>query len=324
MTLSTPIFKHSRQTKTFYFQKIILNFVGKAVKFLSMQLESNGKTLSPPEAKPFIDINEVFRKKGGNLYHFIPKFLIRYLKKTIHEDELNDALRVFSDKQDFDFLKAILTERFTVDIEVKNEENIPSDGRYIIASNHPLGGLDGMALMHVVGRKRKDLKFFANDILLELPNLKNLFVPVNKHGRTNQENVRVIEELYESDQLVLIFPAGLVSRKQKGGIIKDLEWKKSFISKAIQHKRDVIPVYIEGKNSEFFYNLSRFRKRIGLNLNIEMLYLPDEMFRQADKKMTITFGKPVPYTFFTKSKNHREWAQWMKNKVYDMATEHEI
>lgn len=289
-----------------------------------MQLESNGKTSSPPEVKPFIDINEVFRKKGGKLYHFIPKFFIRYLKKTIHESELNDALRDYSDKQDFDFLRAILTERFTVDIDVRNEENIPADGRYIIASNHPLGGLDGMALMHVIGKKRKDLKFFANDILLELPNLKNLFVPVNKHGRTSQENVRIIEDLYESDQLVLIFPAGLVSRKQKGGIIKDLEWKKSFITKAIQHKRDIVPVYIEGRNSEFFYNLSKFRKKIGLNLNIEMLYLPDEMFRQADKKMTITFGKPVPYTIFTKSKNHREWAEWMKNKVYDMATEPDI
>jgi len=322
--ISSQSLSISRETKTFQFQKIILNFVVKAVKYVSMQLESNGKTSSPAEVKPFIDINEVFRKKGGKLYHFIPKFFIRYLKKTIHEDELNDALRVYSDKQDFDFLKAILTERFTVDIEVRNEENIPRDGRYIIASNHPLGGLDGMALMHVIGKKRKDLKFFANDILLELPNLKNLFVPVNKHGRTNQENVRIIEELYESDQLVLIFPAGLVSRKQKRGIIKDLEWKKSFITKAIQHKRDIVPVYIDGKNSEFFYNLSRFRKRIGLNLNIEMLYLPDEMFRQADKKMTITFGKPVPYTFFTKSKSHIEWAQWMKEKIYDMATEPDI
>ncbi len=289
-----------------------------------MQLESKGTNHTLPDEIPFIDINKVFRKKGGKLYHFIPKFLIRYLKKTIHENELNDILRIYSDKLDFDFLNSILTERFTVDIEVINEENIPKDGRYIIASNHPLGGLDGMALMHVIGKTRTDLKFFANDILLELPNLKNLFVPVNKHGRTNHENVRIIEELYESDQLVLIFPAGLVSRKQKGGTIKDLEWKKSFITKSIQHKRDIVPVYIDGRNSEFFYNLSRFRKRIGINFNIEMLYLPDEVFKQADKKMTITFGKPIPYTFFTKSKNHKEWAQWMKEKVYEMAKEPEI
>lgn len=274
--------------------------------------------------KPFIDIDQVFRNKGGNLYAVIPKFLIRYLKKTIHEDKINELLTRFEDRMGLDFLEGILNEYFTVDIEVVNEENIPADGRYIIASNHPLGGMDGMALMHVIGKKRPDIKFIVNDILLELKNLQQLFVPVNKLGRNSSESVRVIEALYESDDLVLIFPAGLVSRKQKGGIIKDLDWKKSFISKAIRHKRDIIPVYIEGRNSAFFYNLSRWRKRLGIRANIEMLYLPDEMFKQIDKKMTITFGKPIPYTFFTKSKTHDQWAQWVKEKVYSMSEEQPI
>ncbi len=268
--------------------------------------------------KKFIDVDEVFRKKGGKLYPLIPKFLIRYLKRIIHEDELNETLDENKDQMGLNFLEKIFTERFTADIEVINPGNIPAQGRYIIASNHPLGGLDGMALMHVIGKKRKDIKFITNDILMDVRNLSDLFIPVNKHGRNSAEYVRLIDNMYESDQLVLIFPAGLVSRKQKGGIIKDLEWKKSFITKAIRHKRDIVPVYIEGRNSEFFYNLARLRKRLGIKANIEMLYLPDEMFKQTDKKMTITFGRPIPYTLFTKTQTHYEWAQWVKEKIYEL------
>jgi 1-acyl-sn-glycerol-3-phosphate acyltransferase len=274
--------------------------------------------------KAFIDIDSVFKNKGGKLYPIIPRFLISYLKRIVHQDQLNEALNRYEDKMGLDFIDSILTDYFTIDIEVKNEENIPLHGRYIIVSNHPLGGLDGMALMHVIGKKRKDIKFIINDILMELKNLQPLWVPVNKHGKNRTEGVQVIDKLYESDDLVLIFPAGLVSRKQKDGSIKDLEWKKSFITKAIRHKRDIIPVYIEGKNSRFFYNLSQFRKWIGLKLNLEMLYLPDEMFKQANKKMIIHFGKPIPYTFFSQEKNHHQWAQWVKEHVYTMTKEAEI
>ncbi len=284
----------------------------------------NKDPLSGRSVKNFIDIDEVFRKKGGKLYPFIPGFLIKYLKRTIHQDSINEALSAFEDRMGLDFIESILTQRFTVDIETRNLENVPKEGRYIIASNHPLGGLDGMALMHVVGKRRKDIKFIVNDILLELKNLQEIFVPVNKHGRNSSESVRIIEELYQSDNVVLIFPAGLVSRKQKGGNIKDLHWKKSFITKAIRHKRDIIPVHIDGRNSPFFYNLARFRKKIGLKANIEMLYLPDEMFKQAEKKMTITFGTPIPYTFFSKQHTHDEWAQIVKEKVYELGVEPEI
>ncbi len=266
----------------------------------------------------FVDVDEVFRKKGGKLYPVIPKLLIRYLRNTIHEEELNLALNKYEDRMGLDFIESILTERFTPEIEVIHPENLPAHGRYILASNHPLGGLDGMALMHVAGKKRKDIKFIVNDILLELKNLQELFVPVNKHGRNNAESVRVIEQVYGSDDLVLIFPAGLVSRKHNNGQIKDLHWKKSFITKAIRHQRDIIPVHIDGRNSGFFYNLSRWRKRLGIKANIEMLYLPDEMFKQSNKKITITFGEPIPYTTFTREKTHDKWAQWVKEKVYQM------
>ena len=154
-------------------------------------------------------------------------------------------------------------------------------GRYIIASNHPLGGLDGVALMQVMGRKRKDIVFPVNDILLYLPNLRELFIPINKHG-SNNENVEIIQKTFESEKMILYFPAGLVSRKQKGGIM-DLEWRKTFISKSKQYKRDIIPVHIDGRNSSFFYSLANLRKMLNIKANIEMLFLPDEMYKQKNK-----------------------------------------
>ncbi len=262
-----------------------------------------------------IDVENVLRSKAGAAYRFIPGPLVSYLERIVHQDEINEVLTELKDLDGLSFIESVLIDKFGFNIEADNLDHVPAQGRYIVASNHPLGGLDGMALMHVIGKKRQDIKFLANDILLELRNLKDLFVPVNKHGRHNVESVRALEASFASDDLILIFPAGLVSRKQ-GNRIRDLDWKKTFITKAIRHKRDVIPVYIEGKNSAFFYNLARWRKRLGIGFNLEMLYLPDEMFKQQEKKVRIIFGKPVPYTTFTKKYTHHEWAQKMKEHVY--------
>ncbi len=280
-------------------------------------MDQTGTETIKENNQDFIDIDEVIKKKSTTLYRLTPGFLIRYLKRIVHQDEVNQVLELYQDKMGLDFIESLLTEKFPAEIEVKNPEYIPEKGRYIIASNHPLGGFDGLALMHVVGKKRKDIKFIVNDILLELKNLKDLFVPVNKHGRNTQESVKLIDSLYKSDQLVLVFPAGLVSRRQSGRI-EDLEWKKSFISKAIKYQRDIIPVHMQGRNSDFFYNFALIRKKLGIKFNIEMLYLPDEMFRQREKKIVITFGKPIPYTTFTKEKTHHEWAQEVKSHVYSL------
>ncbi len=277
----------------------------------------NNKATEEKQRQNFIDINKVFKKKGGKLYPLIPGFLISYIKRITHQDEINAAIERLHDKWGLDFVNRLIEDEFCVDVNAENPENIPEKGRYIIASNHPLGGLDGIALMYATGKKRKDIKFIVNDILFELQNLQELFIPINKHGRNTYESVRLIEEIFESDQLVLIFPAGLVSRRQNGRI-RDLAWKKSFINKAIKHKRDVIPVHIQGKNSNFFYNLANIRKKLGVKLNIEMLYLPDEMFKQGEKNINITFGKPIPYTMFTKEKTHYEWAQMVKEHVYGL------
>ncbi len=264
-----------------------------------------------------IDVDKVLRAKAKGAYRFIPGALKRYIKRIIHQEEINRALLDFRHLKGLEFIEAVLIDRFGLDIEVVNPENIPGEGRYIVASNHPLGGLDGMALMHVIGKKRRDIRFLANDILLEIDKLKDLFVPVDKVGRNKAEMLRAIDNCFASDELILVFPAGLVSRKQ-GKTIRDLEWKKTFVSKAVKYKRDIIPVYINGKNSKFFYNLALWRKRLGVKLNVEMIYLPDEMFRQQNKKIRIIFGKPVPYNTFNQKINHKEWAERIKEHVYGL------
>jgi 1-acyl-sn-glycerol-3-phosphate acyltransferase len=277
----------------------------------------------------FIDVEQLFARKNPGLLKILPKFIFTYLKKITHQDEINGYIYRNRDKFGLDFIDAIL-EEFGVKSEVIIPQTLsPSHpptlttlisptGRYIIASNHPLGGMDGMALIQVVGKVRKDIVFPVNDLLTYLPGLKPLFIPINKHGK-NTENLEIIENTFASGKVILYFPAGLVSRKHKGGIIKDLDWKKTFISKAKKHKRDIIPVYISGRNSNFFYNLAYLRGKLRIKANIEMLYLVDEMAKQKGKTIKMIFGQPIPYTTFDRSKTDVQWAEFVKEKVYALS-----
>jgi putative hemolysin len=270
-------------------------------------------------AERTIDLEKVIRDKSPNGAKYIPGFVFGYLQRVIHEKEINDFLFKNRSFVGIDFLDKLVDE-FETKIDIQGEENLPVNGRHIIAANHPLGGLDGIVLMHVVGKKRKDFVFPVNDLLLFLPNLKPLFIPINKHG-SNVENLHIINDTFESEKLILYFPAGLVSRKQNGKI-EDLEWKKTFISKAKKYKRDVIPTFIAGSNTNFFYNLANIRKTLGLKANIEMLYLPNEMFKQRGKSIRFIFGEPIPYKTFDKRHNFKEWALRIKKYVYAMGNGH--
>lgn len=270
-----------------------------------------------PEQK-FIEIEKVIAEKNPRLLKSLPGFVISYIKKVIHQDQINAFLAIHGNTYNFDFIEKVLIE-FGVEIETIGIENVPKSGGIVIASNHPLGGLDALAMMHKLSSVRRDMRFIVNDILLSFKNLKELFIPVNKHGKSGIESVKMINAQFASDELTLVFPAGLVSRKQDGGVIRDLEWKKSFISKAKQYHRDIIPVYVEGCNSKFFYNLSRWRMRLGIKANIEMFYLMDEMYKQKGKKITIHFGKPIKYSTFDKSKTDEQWANEIKEMVYKLA-----
>jgi putative hemolysin len=263
----------------------------------------------------FIDIERVIAGKNPALLRVLPGFVLNYLKRVIHQKDLNAAIYGNREKQGLAFVDAILAE-FGAKISTVGLGNIPEQGRYLIASNHPLGGLDGVALMGVVGKVRKDIIFPVNDLLMNLPNISELFIPVNKLG-SNAGNISVFEDTFASEKTVLYFPAGLCSRKQDGKIA-DLEWKKSFIAKARKHKRDIIPTHIDGRNSGFFYNLANVRKRLGIKANIEMLYLADEMYKQKNKQVTIIFGKPISYLVFDKRFTDVQWAQHVKSFVYSL------
>ena len=207
---------------------------------------------------------------------------------------------------------------FDLHLVLENESNIPTEGRYIFASNHPLGGLDGICLSAIIGKRfNGNIRYLVNDLLLYLTNLRSIFVPINKHGAQGKYNARLIEESYASDNQIITFPAGLCSRKQHGKV-EDIEWKKSFIQKAVEYQRDVVPVFFDGKNSNFFYRIARLRKALGIRMNYEMIYLPDEMFKSKHKTFHIYFGRPIPWQTFTDGRKPVEWAQEVKELVYNL------
>jgi putative hemolysin len=263
-----------------------------------------------------IDVERVLSSKNPSLAKMVPGFIVNWLKRIVHQDDLNEFLGAYGHLHDAELIGAFLT-HFQISYNVSGIENIPAEGRYIFVSNHPLGGLDGIVFIYELSKYYKEIRFPVNDILMNIENLSGVFLPVNKHGSQGREAAQKIEDAYASDSQILYFPAGLCSRKKKG-VITDLQWHKSFINKAIQHKRDVIPAYFSGRNSEFFYNLSNFRKAIGLKANIEMLYLADEMFRQKGKEINLVFGNPLPWQTFDKSHSAPEWADWVKSKTYEL------
>lgn len=264
-----------------------------------------------------IDVKQVLQQKAPSVARKIPGFIVNYLIRTIHQDELNDILTRYKDKDGVAFMQELIG-CFDLTLELVNEENIPSEGRFIFASNHPLGGLDGICLSAVIGsRFEGKIRYLVNDLLLYLSNLRSIFVPVNKHGAQGKENAKLIEEAYASDNQIVTFPAGLCSRKQSGKI-QDMEWKKSFIQKAVQYQRDIIPVYFEGRNSNFFYRLANIRKQLGIKMNYEMIYLPDEMFRCKQATFRIHFGKPIPWHTFDNSRKPADWAEWVRKVVYNL------
>ncbi|MCC6370832.1 MAG: 1-acyl-sn-glycerol-3-phosphate acyltransferase, partial [Bacteroidia bacterium] len=264
--------------------------------------------------KKFIDVEKILKEKAYKLYRWLPRFAINWLKRKLHEDDINNAMSVLKDKRGLDFNTKAL-DMIKARVESVHPENIPATGNVTVAGNHPLGGLDGMALIKAVGEVRPDVHFFVNDILKSIHNYGDVFVAVNKLGAASAGSLRTMEEIFRQGGAVLIFPAGLVSRKQNG-IVRDLSWKKSFVTQAIDHKRQVLPVFIEGENSKFFYNFAHWRKRLGIKANIEMLFLPDEMFRADKKNIRIHFGKPFSYKVFNESRSHKAWADLMYQYIY--------
>ena len=265
-----------------------------------------------------IDIAKVLKQKAPNTK--VPKFIVNYLRKIVHEKEFNVFFKNNPTLRNLDFIEAGL-KYLEVTISIEGRENLPpKGGRYIFASNHPLGGLDGIATGYLIGKEYDGkVRFFSNDLMMSLEPLNEMFVPVNKTGSQGKGHAEKMQQLYESDNHLITYPAGMCSRKIDGKII-DLEWKKNFISKAVEYQRDIVQIYFEGRNSNFFYNLANIRKFLGIKFNIEMMYLADEMFKQKGKHFTIRIGKPIPWQTFDKSSSLSNWADWVKEIVYQMET----
>jgi len=266
------------------------------------------------QSKKFVDIEKILKEKASRLYKWLPGFAIKWLKKKLHENDINNTMAYLGDRKGLDFNKSAL-DFLGVVVETVHPEFIPETGRVTFASNHPLGGLDGMALIKAIGEVRPDVNFFVNDILKNINNYGDVFVAVNKLGATSARSLRTMEDVFRTGGAVLIFPAGLVSRKINGQV-RDLDWRRSFITQSIDHKRLIVPVFIEGMNSRFFYNFAMWRKRLGIKANIEMLFLPDEMFRANKRDIRIHFSKPFSYTLLDKSRSHRGWSDLMYKFIY--------
>lgn len=264
-----------------------------------------------------IDVEKIIASKNPGLLKVLPGFITRYLKRVIHQDEINRFLVENHGKKGFDFSRAIL-HNYGITYKAIGLENIPADGRFVFASNHPLGGMDGIVFITAVGERFPNLKFPVNDILMNIKGLDNIFVPINKHGRHSREAAALLDKVYSSADQVLMFPAGLVSRKKKGEI-KDLEWKSNFLKKAIQYQRDIVPVHMTGSNTNFFYNLANWRKRLGIKANIEMLYLADEFYKIKEKNIVIRFGKPVPWTIIKEDGDLPAWCEKCRDLSYNLS-----
>lgn len=268
---------------------------------------------------PKIDIEAAVKAKAPNVK--VPRFIINYLRKIVHEDEINVFLSEIPDRKNLDFMESSFG-FLDIHLKVEGEENLPpKDGKYIFVSNHPLGGLDGVAISYIIGKYYDGkIRFIANDLLNNLEQLKGMTIPVNKTGGQAKESATKMHEFYQSDNHLMTFPSGMCSRKT-GGKITDPEWKKNFVAKAVQYKRDVVPLYFEGRNSNFFYNLANLRKFFKIKFNIEMMYLVDEMFKQRGKNFVLRIGKPIPWQTFDKSKTQAVWATWVKELVYELKKE---
>ena len=277
------------------------------------------------------DIRAILKSKAPKAH--VPEFVIRYLERIVHVRQMNTFLRKYPDLKGYEFIDRVIHEELGCSASIEGTENIPAEGKPVIfVSNHPLGGLDGMIIAQMIHETRqssnrqssnRQLKVIVNELLMYMEPINELWAPVSKTSMISKEQAAEQQRMWESETDVLTFPAGACSRLQHidgHWQIRDLEWQKNFIQRAKEYKRDIVPIYFEGKNSKFFYALAYLRKLLHIKLNIEMLYLVDEMYGAHGKHFKVHVLPPIPYTTFDNTKTPKQWAQYVKSIVY--ATNH--
>lgn len=273
-------------------------------------------------SEKFIDLGKILAEKKVK----VPRWLVKWAEHLLHVPDINRGIYYNREYFGLDFVNKFMEGNEPQDLNVKVQciglEHIPTDGHPMVVGNHPLGGPDGLALMGAVGRVRKDIRFPVNDFLLYLPGLKELFYPIDKVNKSKA--LASLEEAFAGDNTLLYFPAGICSRLQRvpgqrsRHEVKDLEWKATFIKKAVRYQRDVVPVYTDARNRMRFYRLANLRKWLGIKFNFEMALLPAEMYAQRGKTFNITFGQPIPWQTFDHRHTPAEWAQRVKEHVYTL------
>lgn len=272
------------------------------------------------EIEKTIDIDKILRDKMGAKAKFVPSFAVNWLKRILHEDEVNQFLWDSRGLSGTEWLTECVR-YLDMTLQIEGLENLPDkdDGKlYTFVSNHPLGGQDGVALGSIIGKHYDGrFRYLVNDLLLNLPGLKPVSIGINKTGKQSRDFPRMVEAGFKSDNHILMFPAGLNSRKINGKI-HDLEWKKTFIVKSVEYQRDVVPIFFGGRNSDRFYRIARFSDKYVKKVNIAMLFLVDEMYKNVGKTFRVAIGKPIPWQTFDKSRTSMEWAKYVEDMVYEL------
>lgn len=264
-----------------------------------------------------IDVDSVLRTRLPKHYRYIPRFVVRWLERTICQDRLNTILEKMADKNSVDAATAALDE-MGITVTASGLDELP-DGRYMFVSNHPLGGLDGLALISLLGnRYDHKIKFLVNDLLMAVTPLRGVFLPVNKYGHQSREAAAEIKESLKGDDQFITFPAGLCSRMQPDGTIADLPWQKAAVVHAVNYQRDIVPIYFDARNSRFFYRFANWRKRLGIKFNIELIFLPKEMLKQSGSNLRFVVGQPIPWSSLDARAPKQEAAR-LRDIVYTMA-----
>lgn len=267
-----------------------------------------------------VDVEQILREKAGAKARRVPRFVLSWLKKIVHQDEVNQFLEQSSPLSGVEWLEACV-EYLDMKLDVSGRENLPAsdDGRhYTFVSNHPLGGIDGVALGAILGRHYDGhIRYLVNDLLMNLRGLAPLCIPINKTGSQSRDFPAMVEAGFKGDNHIIMFPAGLCSRRTNG-VVRDIPWRKTFVVKSVETQRDVVPIHFGGQNSNFFYTLANFCKRTGIKFNVAMLFLVDEMYKNTHKRFSVKIGKPIPWQTFDKSRTPAQWAAWVQKKVYEL------
>lgn len=272
--------------------------------------------MAVPPSSMAIDIEQIIKDRAGNKARWIPRFLFRWLERLIHQDYINGYLR--QGREGVDFCEGAI-EYLGATLNVEGLENLPATGHPLtFVSNHPLGAIDGVALGGVIGRHYDGhIKYLVNDLLMNLKGLAPLCVPINKLGPQSRQLPQQIDKAFQSDDHILMFPAGLCSRLIDGQI-HDIPWRKAFLKKSIETQRDIVPIHFIGQNSSRFYKVALWTQRLGIKVNLAQMLLPDEMYRSRGGQYTIRIGRPIPFQRFDSSRSLNDWARWVEDEVYKL------